>query len=83
MFYKNFFSKNATREDIIKSIKKDGFEPELIEDKPGFIYELHQHPETKLIVCLEGSMKVTIVGKEYDFEPATSFVFLETPLIAL
>jgi len=69
MIYKNFFSKTATREAIIKSIKKDGFEPELVENEPGFVYELHQHPETKLIVCLEGSMKVTINGKEHEFEP--------------
>ena len=69
MFNKNFFPKETQREDVFKSIKQEGFNPILIEDKPNFIYEIHQHPEAKLIVCLEGSMRVKVKDKEFDFEP--------------
>ena len=50
-------------------MKKEGFSPKLITDSPNFIYKTHEHPETKLIVCLQGSMKVNVQGKEYNFEP--------------
>ena len=50
-------------------MQDDGFNPKLIKDKPGFIYEPHQHPETKYLVCLEGSMKVIVKDKTYDFQP--------------
>lgn len=69
MFYKHFFPKDIPRGDIIKAIKEEGFDPKLLADTPGFVYETHKHPESKLIVCLEGSMKVNVAGKMYDFGP--------------
>jgi len=69
MYYKNFFQKDTRREKIIKAINEKGFNPILITDRPGFIYTIHTHPETKLIVCLEGSMKVKVSNQEYNFEP--------------
>ena len=69
MLYKNFFPKGASRQEIVKSIKAEGFNPILITDEPGFVYETHTHPETKLIVCLEGSMRVKVEKEEYDFAP--------------
>lgn len=69
MLHKNIFPKGTPREDVVQTISKEGFNPILITDKPGFVYETHQHAESKLIVCLEGSMKVNVNGKNYDFEP--------------
>jgi quercetin dioxygenase-like cupin family protein len=68
MLQKALFPQNTSREKIIEAMRNEGFEPKLITDKPGFIYEIHQHPETKLLVCLEGSMKVNVAGEEILFE---------------
>lgn len=69
MYDKNFFKKGTPREKIIKAINQVGFNPILITDRPGFVYEIHTHPETKLIVCLEGSMKVKVADQTFNFEP--------------
>lgn len=68
MFQKAFFI-SIPRKKIIETMQEEGFSPKVITDKPNFIYEQHQHPETKYLVCLEGSMKVTVNGKTYDFKP--------------
>jgi len=52
MFYKGFFAKTP-REKIKQAMQKEGFSPIVISDKPGFVYELHEHKETKYLVCLE------------------------------
>ena len=69
MFEKKHFDKNASRGKIIEEMIHEGFKPKLINDKANYIYKIHKHPETKLIVCLEGSMKVKVLNKEYIFEP--------------
>lgn len=69
MFQKTYFSIDTRREKIIDAIRKEGFEATLITDRPNFVYETHQHPETKLIVCIQGSMRVMVNRKIYDFEP--------------
>lgn len=69
MFKKAHFSKTDSKDKIVKEFKKEGFEPKLITDKPNFVYEKHQHKETKLITCLEGSMVVVVQGIKYNFEP--------------
>lgn len=68
MFYKGFF-KDVSREKIKKAMQANSFSPKLITDKPNYIYKPHQHPETKYLACLEGSMKVTVNGKTHDFQP--------------
>jgi len=73
MFQKAFF-KEKSREKIIATMEEEGFSPKLIKDSPNFIYEPHNHPETKYLVCLEGSMKIIINGKEYDFEPGDKLI---------
>ena len=73
MFRKALF-KNATQNEIIAAMRKNGFSPRLIYDKPNFVYEPHHHPETKYLVCLEGSMNVAVAGKEYNFEPGDKLV---------
>jgi len=69
MLQKAFFAKDAPCEAITAAMKREGFEPKLITNAPGFIYETHRHPETKLLVCLEGSMNVKVENEEYLFEP--------------
>lgn len=66
--------KDVSREKIKQKMQDEGFNPKLIKDKPNFIYEPHQHPETKYLVCLEGSMKVTVKGKDYYFEPGDKLI---------
>jgi quercetin dioxygenase-like cupin family protein len=73
MFDKAFFAK-TTRVKIKQKMQKEGFSPIVITDKPDFVYNPHQHPETKYLVCLEGSMRVTFEGKTYDFEPGDKLI---------
>jgi quercetin dioxygenase-like cupin family protein len=73
MLQKGFF--NETPKEKIKEImQNEGFSPKLITDKPNFIYEPHKHPETKFLACLEGSMKVIVKGKTYNFSPGDKLV---------
>ena len=74
MLSKNFFPKGTSEEEIKKLIKSEGFDSNLFSNQPGYVYEHHQHPETKLLGCLKGSMKVTVNGKEYDFEPGDKLI---------
>ena len=69
MFNKNFFPKGTSEDVIKKSIIDEGYNPQLVEDEPNFVYETHVHPETKLIVCLKGLMTVKVKEVEYKFEP--------------
>lgn len=80
MFKKAYFDKAVSRDQIIETMKKDGFKPELVTDKPNFVYKPHQHKEIKLIICLEGSMRVTVEGKTYDFEPGDKLKILGNTL---
>ena len=73
MFQKGFF-KDIPREEIKKAMEEEGFTPKLITDKPNYIYEPHQHPETKFLACLEGSMQVTVKGKAYAFQPGDKLI---------
>jgi quercetin dioxygenase-like cupin family protein len=73
MFRKAFFS-DTSKENIKKKMKEEGFSPKVITDPPGFIYATHHHAETKYLVCLEGSMKVTFNGKTYNFEPGDKII---------
>lgn len=63
MYYKQFYKELQEEEEIEKSIKEEGFDPIKFHDQAGFVYSPHQHPETKLLAFLSGSMKVN-VGEE-------------------
>ena len=73
MFHKTFFA-NTPREKIKHAMQEEGFSPLTITDNPGFVYHPHQHAQTKYLVCLEGSMKVTVNSKTYDFEPGDKLI---------
>ncbi len=68
MYQKNFYI-NLSETEIEKKIEEEGFTPMKYENEPGDIYPLHQHPETKLLAFLEGTMEVK-VGEE-NFSCAT------------
>jgi quercetin dioxygenase-like cupin family protein len=69
MLKKAYFSNPISEAKIVKNMKKEGFDSIFISDNPGFVYKKHQHSETKLLVCLEGSMIVEVDNKKYNFEP--------------
>lgn len=74
MFTKRAFAPNTSKDEIIKAIQKDGYNPILISEDAGYIYDEHQHAETKVIVCVKGKMKVKVNDDEYDFEPGDKLV---------
>ena len=55
--------KDFSEEEILKRIRKKGFDPTKFSNQPKFVYERHKHPETKLLVFLDGEMAVK-VGQE-------------------
>jgi mannose-6-phosphate isomerase-like protein (cupin superfamily) len=63
--YQQQFYKFLTEEEIAKKIREEGFDPLRINDPGGRIYHLHQHPETKLLAFLNGSMEVIVNGITY------------------
>lgn len=71
--HKNFY-KDQTKEEIIVSIKAEGFHPFTISNSPGYTYDPHVHPETKVLAFLEGSMTVVVDGKEYCCKPFDKLV---------
>lgn len=68
MYYSKIY-KDLNRKQIEEEIKKEGFNPLIISNEPGYVYLSHQHPETKLLAFLEGSMDVAIDGKTYHCTP--------------
>lgn len=65
---------NFSRREIIAAMKNEGFVPKLCTDKPDYIYEPHKHPDTKYLVCLKGSMIITVNGGEINFEPGDKLI---------
>ena len=58
--------KTIDRDWILAEVRKEGFHPLCITDTPGRVYEPHRHPETKLLVFLEGEMTVSVNGFSYQ-----------------
>lgn len=65
MYYQQYYQ-NKSEKEIENLIRKEGFEPLKYHDQPGFVYTPHQHPETKLLAFLEGSMHVKVADEELD-----------------
>ncbi|MBI4080342.1 MAG: cupin domain-containing protein [Candidatus Levybacteria bacterium] len=72
--YKNHAYRDKTENEIRKEILEEGFDPIKISNGSGFVYALHQHPETKLLVFLEGSMDVTVHGETYRCLPGDKMI---------
>jgi quercetin dioxygenase-like cupin family protein len=67
--YQPKYYEGLSQEKIVEDIKSLGFEPKLFSDPPGKIYAQHEHPTTKLLAFLSGSMKVTVWEDTYDCGP--------------
>jgi quercetin dioxygenase-like cupin family protein len=50
---------------IAEIIRQEGFDPILINDMPGYTYPEHEHPETKLLAFLKGSMQVNVGNQSF------------------
>jgi quercetin dioxygenase-like cupin family protein len=74
MYSKNFYPIGTSRNKIENDIKKEGFTPHLITNSPGYRYEPHQHPQTKLLLCVKGSMSITVDLERYSFEPGDKLI---------
>ncbi len=59
---------------IANEVRNEGFDPICIHDGPGRIYSPHHHPETKLLVFLEGEMTVKVGQKSYQCRRGDRFV---------
>jgi mannose-6-phosphate isomerase-like protein (cupin superfamily) len=73
MHQKGFF-KGVSRDEIKEAMAAEGFDAQLINDKPNFVYEPHEHEETNYLVCLEGSMHLTVGDKQVDFQPGDKLI---------
>lgn len=73
MYFKNFY-KTPDQGKIKKDIEKEGFHPLIITNEAGYVYHEHQHPEMKVLVFLEGEMKVWTEGKKYDCHPGDKLI---------
>ena len=73
MYQKGFY-KIIDREKIAEDARNEGFSPHLISNEPGYIYEEHEHPETKLLIFLEGGMYVAVGKKHYRCRPGDKLI---------
>lgn len=72
--YQEGFYKTIDHECISEDVRRDGFEPILINDPPGRAYSPHTHPETKLLVFMKGSMEVKVKGDSYHCKPGDKLI---------
>lgn len=67
--YQAHYYKRIDKDTIAGEIEKEGFEPVCITDPPGRVYEAHKHPETKLLVFLQGTMEVQVKDVTFNCSP--------------
>jgi mannose-6-phosphate isomerase-like protein (cupin superfamily) len=72
--FKKGFYKNLNQPSIALQISELGFFPLEIENKAGDEYEKHEHPETKLLAILDGSMTIYVDNQEYVCEKSDLIV---------
>lgn len=65
MYFKNFYA-GLSEAQIEKKVQEEGFTPMKYENGPGDVYPLHQHPETKLLAFLSGSMEVKAADETWS-----------------
>lgn len=73
MFEKGIYKEN-TKQEIKEKVKKLGFDPITINNLPGDKYFKHKHPETKLLVCLIGSINVEVGDEKFEMEPGDRLI---------
>jgi quercetin dioxygenase-like cupin family protein len=50
---------------VLMELRRDGWEPAVFANPPGFVYPPHRHPQAKLLAFLAGTMEVTVEGRTY------------------
>lgn len=65
MYYKDFY-RGLDEKTVEALVKKEGFVPMKFADHPGFVYTPHQHPETKLLAFLNGTMDVIVNNTSFE-----------------
>lgn len=73
MYQANFY-KRIDKERIAEEVQREGFDPIYITDPPERVYHPHRHPETKLLVFLEGSMEITVQGQKFECKPGDKLI---------
>jgi len=73
MYQPNFYN-IIDKELITEEVQREGFHPLCIIDAPGRVYTPHSHPETKLLVFLEGEMRVCVGEESYQCQTGDRFV---------
>ncbi|MGH7828633.1 MAG: cupin domain-containing protein [Candidatus Binatia bacterium] len=72
--YQAKFYESIDKERITEEMRKEGFDPLHIVDPPGHLYPPHRHPETKLLVFLQGSMEVAVADQKFTCGPGDKLV---------
>jgi quercetin dioxygenase-like cupin family protein len=67
--YQPQFYKKPDKDIVAAEIRREGFDPILIQDPPGYIYTPHRHPETKLLAFLLGEMTVHVGANAFTCGP--------------
>lgn len=73
MYHPKFYKK-IDGGKIAQDIRNEGFEPVLFSNGPNDVYPKHSHPETKLLVFLDGSMDVTVAGETFHCEAGDKLI---------
>jgi quercetin dioxygenase-like cupin family protein len=72
--YQASFYKSIDKARIAQEVCSEGFDPVYITDPPGRVYPPHRHPETKLLVFLQGSMEVKVKDQKFECKPGDKLV---------
>ena len=67
------------RSSIIDHLRREDWNPLLVEEPAGYTYTPHHHAEAKLIVVLEGEMEVTLAGTVLRCRPGDELTWSVPP----
>jgi len=65
-----------TEDQLRQRLEAQGLRPYAWSNGPGYVYGVHQHPYTKVLYCVRGSIRFTLPdsGSVVDLEPGDLFV---------
>src|SRR5690242_19784898 len=59
----------SAEEELIALLNAKGIEAERWTADEGTVFGAHTHPYDKKLWCAEGSLKLTVAGKEFSLQP--------------
>ena len=74
LLYEPGIYKDCDEADVVRAVRRDGFDPAKIHERPGYAYAKHVHTTTKLLAILQGTMVVIVGGQEYHCDPGDRLV---------